>query len=189
MPKLLQARAPRDDAEEGTVRKVAASRHAPGDWIRRAKIICLSWDGWRTTSIATELNCHPQTVRERLERFNAEGVDGLGDRSGAGRKARLSEHDRSQIVALVGSSPPGHLSRQSDGSLEADDVEAPAHWTLDGLVEAAQTRGITVKRSQLRRILLTEGVRWRTTRSWAKSTDPDFVPKGQRSSRFTLTRQ
>ncbi len=35
MPKLLHARPPKDPDEERTVRKLAASRHAPGDWIQR----------------------------------------------------------------------------------------------------------------------------------------------------------
>src|SRR5262245_15771673 len=189
MPKLLQARAPRDDAEERVVRKLAASRHAPGDWIIRAKMIAWSWDGWRTTAIATELQCHPQTVRERIGRFTTEGVDGLGDRAGAGRKPRLTQTDTSRIVALVATPPPGRLQRRSDGRLEADDADGGTHWTLDALVEAAHVLDIQVERSQIRRILRAEGVRWRTTRSWAASSDPDFVPKGQRSSRSTPTRQ
>jgi hypothetical protein len=36
-----------------------------------------------------------------------------------------------------------------------------------------------VERSQIRRILLKEGIRWRHPRSWAQSTDPEFVPKGE----------
>lgn len=189
MPKLLQARAPRDDAEERVILKLAASRHAPGDWIKRAKMIAWSWDGWRTTVIAAELQCHPQTVRERIERFNAEGVDGLGDRMGAGRKPRLTQTDKSRIVALVATPPPGRLQRQADGSLEAEDPDAQAHWTLDALVKAAHALDIQVGRSQVRRILRTEGVRWRRPRSWATSADPDFVPKGARSSRSIPTRQ
>jgi transposase len=189
MPKLLQARAPRDDAEERVVRKLAASRHAPGDWITRAKMIAWSWDGWRTTTIAAELHCHPQTVRERIIRFNSEGVDGLGDRAGAGRKPRLTQTDTSRIVALVATPPPGRLQRQADGSLEAEDPDSQAYWTLDALVEAAHALGIVVERSQVRRILLAEGVRWRRPRSWASSTDPDFVPKGQRSSHSIPTHQ
>ena len=77
MPKLLRARPPQDLVEERQVRKLAGSRHAPGDWIRRAQMIVRSWAGRRTTEIAAELGCHPQTVRERVARFNAEGVDGL----------------------------------------------------------------------------------------------------------------
>ena len=88
MPTLLSARPPQDAAEERAVCKLAASRHAPGDWIARARMITRSWDGARTSQIAAELHCHPQTVRERIKRFNAEGLDGLGDRPGAGRKPR-----------------------------------------------------------------------------------------------------
>ena len=69
MPKLLHARAPQDAAEEQKARKLANSRHAPGDWIMRARMIAGSWDGLRTRAIAEELGCHPQTVRERIHRF------------------------------------------------------------------------------------------------------------------------
>ena len=41
--------------------------------------------------------------------------------------------------------------------------------------------GIQVGRSQVRRILRAEKVRWRRTRSWATSTDPEFAPKGPAS--------
>jgi hypothetical protein len=47
LPKLLSARAPQDAEEERKVRKLAASRHAPGDRIFRARIISLSWQGLR----------------------------------------------------------------------------------------------------------------------------------------------
>ena len=80
MPKLLCARAPEDAEEERKIGKLAGSRHAPGDWIFRARIISLSWQGLRTAGIAEELGCHPKTVRKRLHRFNAEGIDGLADR-------------------------------------------------------------------------------------------------------------
>jgi transposase len=179
MPKLLHARAPQDAAEEQKVRKLANSRHAPADWIMRARMIARSWDGLRTTQIANELGCHPQTVRERFHRFNEEGLDGLGDRPGSGRKRRISETERSLIISLVGTDPPGRLVRGAGGELEATDEEREAHWTLDALTAAARERGITVGRSQVRRILKAEGVRWRNARSWTESEDPEFAPKGR----------
>jgi transposase len=97
-------------------------------------------------------------VRERLLRFNAEGVDGLGDRPGVGRKPRLSEAERSTVIALARSEPPGKLTRWSDGSLKAERPEGEAQWSLDALAAAAQERGIQVGRSQVRRILRREGV-------------------------------
>jgi transposase len=191
MPKLLRARPPLDAKEERQVRKLAGSRHAPGDWIRRATMIARSWDGLRTSAIATEVGCHQETVRERLARFNAEGLDGLGDRPGAGRKPRLTEAERSTLVALARSTPPGRPVQWPDGTLTPVDKrpEAPAEWTLDSLVAAAAERGIAIKRSQVRRILLKEKVRWRRTRSWTTSTDPDFAPKGPGSSASTRPRR
>jgi transposase len=111
-------------------------------------MITRSWEGARTSQIAAELRCHPQTVRQRIKRFNAEGLDGLGDRPGAGRKPRLTEHQRSQLIALVKQPPPGRLRRQADGSLHADRPDTASHWTLDTLAQAAQALGIRVQRSQ-----------------------------------------
>src|SRR5215211_2157599 len=115
MPMLLRARPPLDVTEERQVRKLAGSRHAPGDWIRRAQMVARSWEGLRTGDIARELQCHPQTVRERLVRFNTEGLDGLADRPGPGRKPRLTEAERSVIVGLVATQPLGRLLTPADG--------------------------------------------------------------------------
>ncbi len=189
MPKLLGARPPEDVEEERKVRKLAGSRHAPGDWITRARIVSLSWRGLRTARIAEELGCHPKTVRARIHRFNTEGIDGLGDRPGGGRKPRITQEERSRIIALVSKDPPGRLLRYDGLPPEALDETKAAYWTLDALAEAARELGIEVSRSQVRRILLQEGVRWRNTRPWAESPDPEFVPKGRGSWGFTPTRR
>lgn len=170
MPRLLCARRP-EDAEEGRkIRKLASSRHAPGDWILRARIISRSWQGLRNATIAEELGSHPKTVRERIHRFNTEGIDGLGDRPRAGRKPRLTELERSKIIALVAKNPPGKLVTEPDGVLRAEEETKAAYWTLDALAEAAREIGIKISRSQVRRILLREGLRWRNTRPWAQSS-------------------
>jgi transposase len=185
MPKHSQARPAKGAAEESIVRKLAVSRHGPADVIRRARIVVKSWEGKATQTIAEELDCHPQTVRVRLARFNALGIDGLKDAPGRGRKARLTENERSTLIGLVGQAPPGQLVRERDGELHAADEHGEAHWTLDALETAAQESGIQVKRSQIRRIFLREGIAWRGVHSWAQSTDPDFAPTGPRSSRST----
>jgi transposase len=93
-------------------------------------------------------------VRERFERFRTEGIDGLTNRPGAGRKARLTELERSKLIALVAQTPPGRPVRQTDGQLIADHPTQPTQWSLDALVSAAHQQGIAIKRSQVRRILL-----------------------------------
>src|SRR3954447_25627060 len=171
MPKLLFARPPVDAVEERKIRKLAGARHAPADWIRRAQMVALSWDGVRVPAIAQALGCSQKAVRERLARFAADGLDGLGDRPGAGRKPRISQAQRSQLIALVASPPPGRGHRDSAGELDTADPAGPALWTLDALAAAARAAGIDIARSQVRRILLAEGVRWRRPRSWATGAD------------------
>ncbi|BCL80911.1 hypothetical protein ccbrp13_33760 [Ktedonobacteria bacterium brp13] len=109
-------------------------------------------------------------------------------REGAGRKPRLSEQERSRILALVKQTPPGKLERYAE-TLEARDETGSAQWSLDALTEAAHATGIQVERSQIRRIYLREGKRWRRTHSWGSSDDKDFVPKEPRSSPTTLRPQ
>ncbi len=188
MPKHLAARPPLDAAEERHVRKLAHSAHAPADWIVHAQMVARSWDRLRTRQIAEELDCHPQTVRDRLHAFNDRGVDGLGIKPGSGRKPRLTQLERSTILALVKRPPPGKPTYERTGELAAPDPQAEPEWTLDTLTAAAQERGVQVARSQVRRIFRREGVRWRRTRLWARSKDPDFVPKGPGSSRSTPRR-
>jgi transposase len=187
MPKILQVRAAQDEKEERWVRKLAVSRHGPADWIVHARIVARSWDGGRVEAIAKELGCSPQMVRRRLHRFDAEGIEGLGDRPKSGRRRRLRTCDDSKIIALVSQPPPGRLVTQRDGTMVARDEQGSAQWSLTALAQAAKEAGIPVKRSQIRRILLKEGVRWRQTHSWGTPRDKDFVPKGRRSSPTTLS--
>ena len=181
VPKFVRARPPQDDGEGRKVRQLAGARHAPADWIERARIVALSWDGLGVAAIAARVGCHENKVRRWLHRFNAGGLDGLGNRPGAGRKRRITEAERSAIIALARSVPPGRLERDGAGELSAEQEEGPAQWTLDALSQAAREAGIAVGRSQVRRILRAEKVRWRRTRSWASSTDPEFAPKGPAS--------
>jgi transposase len=177
MPKILRVRAAQDEKEEKQVRKLAGSRHGPADWILHARIVARSWDGERVEAIAKDLQCSPQTARRRLHRFDAEGIAGLGDRPKPGRPRRLTVADDSQLIALVRKAPPGRLVTQRDGPMVAREEEGEAQWSLNALARAAKEAGSPVKRSQIRRILVREGVRWRHTHSWATPRDTDFVPK------------
>ena len=188
MPKHVQARVAQDEQEERQLRKLARSHHAPADWKVHAQMVIESWAGKSPKEIAIKLECHPKTVRTHLRRFNAQGIEGLGMRAGSGRKPRLTEQERSKILGLVKQPPPGRLERHADGTLVARDEQGSAQWSLDALTQAAKEKGIRVKRSQIRRIFVREGVRWRHTHSWGTSDDQEFVPKERRSSPTTPSR-
>lgn len=148
----------------------------------------LSWEGWLVPQIADELRCSQKTVRRWLHRFNRSGLEGLEDLGGQGRKRRITEAERSRIIGLVKQTPPGRLEVQPSNDMWAPDEAGPAEWTLDALAATARELGIQVGRSQVRRILLAEGVRWRRTRSWTRSKDPGFEGKGRGSSSSTPAR-
>ena len=123
-------------------RSAGAGRAAcPADWSERAQIVALSWDGLGVAEIAGRIGCHENKVRRWLHRFNAAGIDGLGDRPGAGRKRRITEAQRSRIIALARSAPPGQLARDPAGEMSADDEGGPAQWTLDTLAQAGPGGG------------------------------------------------
>jgi hypothetical protein len=88
---------------------------------------------------------------------------GTGPAPGAG--GGITGAQRSAIIALARSEPPGRLARDGAGELSAEQENGPAQWTLGTLAQAVRDAGIAVGRSQVRRILLAEKVRWRRTRS------------------------
>ena len=188
MPKSLIARPPADGEQERVVRQLAAARRAPKDMIVRAGIVASSWDGLTPTEISARFGCHYETARRWINRFNEHGVDGLDDAKGRGRKHRISQDERSRIIGLLKTTPPGRPLIASSGELHAVDEAGPGVWTLDTLTQTARDLGIDVHRSQVRRILLAEGVRWRRPRSWTTSKDPQFAPKERRSSPCTPIR-
>ncbi|MGW1997769.1 helix-turn-helix domain-containing protein [Embleya sp. NPDC001921] len=73
------ARQPVDGNEEKRIRRLAGARHAPGDWILRARIVTLSWEGLRVPQVAARAGCDAKTVRRWLhrDRYEAGLVDAL----------------------------------------------------------------------------------------------------------------
>jgi transposase len=151
----MYARSCVDDEEDAKLRKLSGAQHAPADWVVRATIVTMSQAGSAVPQIAAELGWDPRTVRKWVHRFNADGVDGLADRGGQGRKPRITQQERSQIIALVATVPPGRLQHDwtCDTLQQADPDSTITVWTLDALAQAAQQQGIQVGRSQVRRIL------------------------------------
>lgn len=128
------------------IRILAPARHAPADWVLRARMITASWAGESVSTLADELGCNPKTLRVRLHRFNAEDLKGLGDQPIAWPPPRLSEADRSRLIALVKQPLPGRPVRNEAGELVVVEPAGPPEWTLDVLTAAAQAAGIDLHR-------------------------------------------
>jgi transposase len=142
---------------------------------RHARIILLSRGGVRNREIAVCTDCTPQWVRVIIHRFNKDGVQGIQwypyFRSGSHPRRFLA--DIREQIAAVALSPPRILIGMNQ-------------WSLAKLRQYLIEQNIIdeISLSWLRTLLREAGVRWRRTKTWKESTDPEFWPKYGRIRRL-----
>jgi transposase len=168
------------DEEFAKIERIARSETAPVRLARRARIILLSAEGKTVPVIAKELGFGPAATRLWVHRFNEAGSDGLEDGTRSGRPPTYTEDNRSRVIAKARSLPP---------KPEGVDVPPSCHWTLAGLTAELNKEGLPIKRSQIRRILKVEHIKWQKPRSWLESDDPEFAEKRGRLSASTPVRR
>jgi transposase len=165
MAKRIQLRTLTTEEQEA-INKLSRSTTEPYRLVERARMVVLAYEGMPVPQIAQKLDRSIPIVYLRLKRFQAEGMEGLKDKPGTGRKPIYSEKERGEMIALARTHP--------------DKLDLPyGHWTLDRLVEQLQARNqIAVSRAQLARILKAEGLRWYQEKSYfTERPDPQFVEK------------
>lgn len=167
------------DEERERIERLTRAQSAPVRLVRRAWIIHLAAQGLTAPAIAQQLGMSEKAVRQRLERFAVDGLAGLQDAPRSGRPRTYTEDVDSRVVAKARELPP----KPADG-----DVSPTCHWTLDRLQAELRKDGLTIKRSQIRRILKAEHIKWQKPRTWLESTDPDFAEKRGQSSGSTPIR-
>jgi len=173
MGRRLQLRAVTEE-ERAAVKRLAHSRTAPARTVERAQVVEAALEGKAVEEIAVHLHLSRATVSLWLHRFEERGSTGLADHPRGGRPPTYSREQVSQIIATA-------LERPQNVGLPY------ASWTLDRLVAyLAEHKGITMKRSRLDEVLLSEGLRWRKEENWfGERVDPDFAAKRGPSSPST----
>jgi len=175
----LQLR-PLTDEEQTKIERLVHAQSAPVRLVRRARILHLAAEGLSVPTIARHLSVSEKAVRQRLKRFAAEGLEGLEDAPRSGRPRTYRPDETNQVIAKARSLPP----KPAEG-----EVPPTCHWTLDRLQAELAKDGIAIKRSQIRRILRAEHLKWQKPRTWLESTDPHFAEKRGPSSASTPTRR
>ena len=165
--------------EHDKVERLARARAAPVRLVTRARIIQLAAAGWKVPAIAHDLDVSEKTVRLWLKRFEVEGLEGLEDAPRSGRPPTYRPDVTNQVIAKARRLPP----KPAEG-----EVPPTGHWTLDRLQAELAKDGIPIKRSQIRRLLKAEHLKWQKPRTWLESTDPDFAEKRGPSSGSTPIR-
>lgn len=171
---------PLSEDEHAKIAHLTRARAAPVRLVSRARIIELAATGLTAPSIATQLALSEKCVRLWMRRFDEQGLEGLDDAPRAGRPRTYDEAVYGRVLATARSTPP----KPDEGA-----VPPTCHWTLDRLQAELAKAGLPIKRSQVRRILHAEHVKWQTPRTWLDSDDPDFAAKRGRSFGSTRSRQ
>jgi transposase len=130
--------------EEAVLKDIIATRHASSSLALRAQIILLSNQKWSVPRISQHLGVHHHSVRTRIRRFNAQGLQGLYDRPRSGRP-RVYGYKERQTVRKLAQTDPSSLG-------------LPLHtWTLSALQRHLAESGIApaIGRETIRRILNT----------------------------------
>jgi transposase len=165
MGRRIQLRAVASE-ERQAVARLAHARTAPARTVERARVVLAALEGRQVEEIAAEQHLARNTVYLWLHRFEERGVAGLEDRTRSGRPRTYPGEQVGAIVATA-LTKPTTLGRPF------------ASWTLDRLVAyLAEHKGITMQRSRLDEVLLSEGLRWRKHETWfGERVDPDFAAK------------
>jgi transposase len=146
---------------------------------RHARILLLSRGGLTNRDIARQSGCTPVWVRKIVHRFNAGGVEAVTwypYQCGPDGPRKFLSDVREQICE-VALSPPKELIGMSV-------------WSLAKLREYLVQQRIVGAMSleTLRQILRQSKIRWRHTKTWKESTDPEFWPKYRRIRRLYAKR-
>jgi transposase len=143
-------------------------QHANAVNSRHARIVLLSRGGLPNRLIAERADCSPQWVRVLIHRFNARGLDGITwyPWMHADRRPRRFTAEATETMAEMALSAPVALIGMT-------------RWSLTRLRDylVAQKVVAAISPQWLGVLLHRAGVRWRRTKTWKESRDPDFVPK------------
>ncbi len=153
-------------------RKVQAGlRSSDAFVLRRCQILTASARGERAPTIAQQLGCDDQTVRNVIHGFNTSGLAVLCE--GSSRPHRLhtafSEEGAERLKDLLHRSPHDFGQERST-------------WTLELAAQISFEQGITltlISDESVRRALKRLKTNWKRAKHWITSPDPLYLKKKQ----------
>lgn len=123
----------------------------------RSRIILMLWEEHSYDQIIAATGVTRRVVAKWKTRFIMEGIDGLKDKKGRGKKPQYTAYDEARIVNKACSKPPGGYSNWSQSRI-------------------AQELGVS--QSTISRVLKKQDLKPHKVEYWCgKSTDPEFEEK------------
>lgn len=151
-------------AEGQRLQKITRTAKEPVK-LRRAIVVLMSAQGQAVGDIVTLMRVDEGYVRDVIHAFNQRGFDALDPKWSGGRPPAVDQSTRRQVIAMAKADPRS--------------LGLPfTVWSLTKLAaHLAREKICTISPETLRRILRTAGVSWQKTKTWKRSTDPDFLSK------------
>lgn len=135
-------------------RRVKASTTSKRD-SERAEIILLRASGMRQEDVAKKLCCSSLKVSKWTARFRREGLDGLKDKKGRGRKPSLAPKQIEKVITQVSNPPKGR-----------------ERWSTRSMAKAAK-----ISHSSVQRLWHANDLKPHRTEVFKVSNDPRFEEK------------
>jgi transposase len=142
--------------------------------LRRCQILLASARGERAPTIARQLGCDDQTVRNVIHGFNASGLAVLHEGSSRPHRLRttFSEEGCQRLQDLLHRSP-------------RDFGQDRGLWTLELAAQVSFEQGLTaceVSTESVRRALKRLKTNWKRAKHWITSPDPQYLLKKTRAT-------
>ncbi len=148
------------------LQRALRSRLTPVGLYQRSYLIWNLAAGYPLIEAAEICNLHYTNAHKWMKRYFQSGLAGLHDISRSGRPRQYGEDTRT-VILKIATSKPG-------------DLGLPFHtWSLVKLQDWLRDKtGLPhLSRETIRRVLLSDGLRFRVGKTWCESNDPDFEVK------------
>jgi len=106
--------------EDRTLSELRLATTVPQRTRDRAHMIRLNTQGWTVPAIAEIFECHEQTVRSTLRRWEQNGLGGLWEAPGRGAKRQWQEADLEAVEQWIEQDPRTDNSSQLAQKLSSD---------------------------------------------------------------------
>lgn len=159
-----------EDEQRQKLSVLAQSNSAPFCIVTRARVALLCADGHTNKEVASRLGVTERTVCKWRKRIGANpDVKTLEDAPRRGRPPQVALTTRLHLIKLACNRPEGDRSPFREV------------WTQQSLTDALfKETGVQLSRTEVRRILHSEGLRPHCVRQWLHSPDPQFAEKVER---------
>lgn len=135
-------------------------------YTRRCRVILFSAQGMKVKDIVKYTYLCEDHIRRLIKIFNEEGLKGLKPKKRKGREVVFTEEYEAEIAELALMPPQiaGYPFTQ---------------WSLSKLKEAIISRGIVknISIETIRQILMKNKIKYRRTKTWKESKDPELESK------------